>query len=336
MAILNVPASYALPSLAAAAANSGDTILIQPGTYAESSSVNFPAGVIVTGAGVLPSDTVITRLGTVVNVNRSGTCYLNNLTIHSSSTSGSSSALKGGNAAEVYATNVYFTTMGTTCVQQTDKGSTYTYCLFSMPMNTTSTNMDGFRSLSSNECILKGCVFIGWTGMAVNAPESTVINCSAYENMTGGANPTYGMWTGDSHNNAVWAPNATSYGVRSYGSGYTMGWTSCWVSGVVTSLYVSSGSSSDGNNHTSSDIATNGNNLFVNPPTNMEPHASGLAFQNGNNSYAKPATDFAGNAWNNPPSRGAYEQAPAPAAGGGSGKASLNNLVNLNNLNNLC
>ena len=335
MAILNVPASYALPSAAAAAANSGDTILIQPGTYAEAASVNFPAGVIVTGAGVLPSDTIITRLGTVVNVNRSGDCFLNNLTIHSSSTSGSSAALKGGNAAEVYATNVYFTTMGTSCVTTTDKGSTYINCLFSMPFSTTSTGMDGFRSLTSNECILKGCVFIGWTGMAVNAPNSTVINCSAYEAMTGGANPTYGMWTGDSHNNAVWAPNATSYGVRSYGAGYTMGWTVCWVSGVITSLYVSSGSSSDGNNYTSTDVANNGNPLFVLPPTNMEPHALGLAFQNGNPLYALPSTDFAGNPWNTTPSRGAYEQAPAGGVAG-SGKASLNNLVNLNNLNDLC
>lgn len=335
MAILNVPATYALPSDAALAASSGDTILIQPGTYAEGASVNFPAGVIVTGAGTTPAAVVITRTGTVVNVNRSGDCFLNNLTIHCASTSGSAAALKGGNLAEVYATNVYFTSAGVSCVTTTDAGSTYTNCLFSMPMSATAANMDGFRSISSNPCILKGCVFIGWTGMAINAESSIAINCSAYEDMDT-ATPTHGFNLGSSHNNAVWAPNTTTYGVRTRGAGQTMGYTSCWVSGVVTSLYVSSGSTSDGGNYTANNIATNGYPLFVNPPTNMEPHADGLAFQNGNNAYALPSTDFAGNAWNNPPSRGAYEEAPIPSSGGGgSGKDSLNNLTNLNNFNSL-
>lgn len=334
MATLNVPASYATPALANAAASSGDVILIQAGTYTETSSIDFIAGVTVRGAGPTPASVVLNNAtNTTVSMTGAGARTFENLTIQNSMASGSSSkyALKAGNAGVITANNVYFMTANVSCVGECEIGSAFTGCLFAIALGATGSSKDGFRGISSNPSTLKGCVFLGWTGMAVNAIGSTVINCSAWEAMTA-VTPTYGIYAGDVHNCAIWAPNVSSYGGRSYGSGKTMGYTSAYAPTAAGSVLIANGATSDGNNILTAAITTNGNNLFTTPPTDMTPHTSGLAYQNGNNAYAKPATDFQGNPWNNPPSRGAYEEAPA-TGGGGSGKGTLNNFVNLNNFN---
>ena len=341
MAILNVPSAYATPTLANAAAIAGDTILIEPGTYLETVKIDFIPNITIAGNTTDASTVVLSNnTDSTVDMSNGGSRFFSNLTIANGilpAGGGTQACLNGSNAAEVFATNVIFASAGgVTCVQQTDKGGIFNRCKFTIPFTSNTTNLDGFRSLSSNECTLTACVFIGWTGMAINAPESTVINCSVYEAQTGTAVPTYGIWTGNIHNCAIWTPNVTSYGGRSQYAGYSAGFSSAYAPVAAASVYVSNGAVSDGDLIITAAIVANGNNLYVLPPTNMEPNALGLAFQNGNSAYALPPTDYAGNAWNNPPSRGAYEQAPTPTpTPQGSGKASINNLVNLNNLNNL-
>jgi hypothetical protein len=335
MPTLNVPATYATPALANAAASSGDIILIEPGTYTETSSINFIAGVTVRGNGATPNDVILNNASTTtVSISGAGTRTFDNLTIQNSMPTGSSNkcALKAGNAGVIIATNVYFKTLNVTCVQECEIGSEFTGCLFAIDFGATGVSKDGFKSISSNPCTLKACLFLGWTGMGVNALESTLINCSGYEDMTGGVSPTYGFWAGDIHNCAMWTPNATSYGLRSYGTGKTMGYSSVYAPSAVNAALVANGTTSDGNIFLTNDIITNGNNLYNNPPTDMTPHPLGLAYQNGNPAYALPATDFQGNTWAATPSRGAYEEAPA-GGGGGSGKGTLNNFVNLDNFN---
>jgi hypothetical protein len=215
MATLNVPATYATPALANAAASSGDIILIQAGTYTETTAINFIAGVTVRGAGGTPNDVVLNNASnTTVSMTGAGTRTFDNLTIQNSLASGGSSkyALKADHAGVIVATNVYFITANVGCVGECEIGSTFTACMFAIAFNATGSSKDGFRSTSSNPCTLKACLFLGWTGMAVNAIESTLINCSAYEAMTA-ATPTYGLWAGDTYNCAVWAPNVTSYGL---------------------------------------------------------------------------------------------------------------------------
>ena len=121
MAILNVPATYATPALANAAASSGDTILIQAGTYTETASIDFIAGITITGAGATPNDVILDNsTTTTVNMSAAGARTFSNLTIRNSMASGGSTknALKANNVGVITATNVYFTTLNVTCVDK--------------------------------------------------------------------------------------------------------------------------------------------------------------------------------------------------------------------------
>ena len=336
MPTLNVPATYATPALANAAASSGDTILIEPGTYTETSAIDFIPGITVRGNGATPSDVILDNASnTTVSMSGLGTRTFENLTIQNSMPTGTSSkyALKGGNQATVVATNVYFQTLNISCVGLCEIGSEFTGCLFAIDFGATGTTKNGFTGVSSNPATLKACLFIGWTGMAVDAIGSTLINCSGYEAMTGGVNPTYGFFAGDVHNCAMWTPNATSYGLRSYGTGKTMGYSSVYAPSAVNAALVGNGATSDGFLFLTNDIITNGNNLYNNPTTDMTPHPDGLAYQNGNPAYALPTTDFQGNPWAATPSRGAYEEAPAGGGGGGKKPVSVRDkFPHLNNM----
>ena len=164
MATLNVPASYATPALANAAASSGDVILIEPGTYTETTSIDFIAGVTVRGNGATPSDVVLNNATTTtVNIQSAGTRTFENLTIQNSMASGSSSkyALKARNVGVVIANNVYFMTANVSCVGECEIGSAFTGCMFAIDFAATGSTKNGFTGVSSNPATLKACLFLG-------------------------------------------------------------------------------------------------------------------------------------------------------------------------------
>tara|TARA_R110002110_G_scaffold86265_2_gene225169 strand:- start:3541 stop:4557 length:1017 start_codon:yes stop_codon:yes gene_type:complete len=323
MATINVPADQATLALAYTAAAHGDIINLAAGTHSVPAQQDVNLEITIQGATGTASDVILASNGTYHTLHlQTGSITVKDLTITNPDATSTGTTMWFAIRSDSSSNNGYVidnVIIVTNHCGVYGSGSTSTYNRCNISVNNihggyraTTGSLDGKGTWTNNRCYGHDVKYWGYMTSADTKSCSFILSPTT----------TYTVFsaiiTSDEIFNCSLETNATTSakGIRAMSS-HTHVSLNC--PNITGDFY--SGTVAEANTITTAMAQASGQDLMVDAATG-DAHVNplGLAYQNGD--YAKIVDpDLDGNNYNNPPSRGCYEE--TPAAGGGGGGAVL-------------
>jgi hypothetical protein len=325
MAVLLVPEQYStIVSAIGAAASTGDTISIAAGTYNE---YVYGAGKDITYIGRTsnPADVIITHGATSYTMVLGDRSTVANLTVNYTGGSGGYAiigvSLGGSARATATLSNLLINTTANG-IGQCGWGSTFDRCRVECTYKGTGYATWGIYQTASGSgtpTSIGSTLVLDFNHAQIYAEHTTVVNSVTHTSYVRNTS-LRGIYATHLYNSIASLDGSNGYsgiGVAIGGSSthcVSFGWTS-----ASQGDYSYGSGTTNTSNLDSADVTASGTSVFVDAANDdFNVNGSGVAFQSGTYSfqstYGAFLNDLAGNRFNNPPSRGAYEYV-APSGG---------------------